>query len=96
MTDRKKVDLGDHVKDVISGFAGIATGVFKYLNGCTRVCVTPRTVKDGKLLDEMVFDETQLTIVKRAAVTAAMSAHAGTAGPGGPRKDPPRVKSPAR
>jgi len=39
--------LGKHVKDVVTGFAGVATSVSFDLYGCIQVVVTPHAVKDN-------------------------------------------------
>lgn len=44
----KTVELGDEVKDKISGFRGVCTGLFSYINGCVRAMIEPRTLHDGK------------------------------------------------
>jgi hypothetical protein len=49
------IELGDEVKDRVTGFKGIATGRAVFLYGCTRISVTPK-VKNGKAESEW-FDE---------------------------------------
>ncbi len=65
-----KVNLGDEVKDKITGFRGIVIGITRWLNGCSRVGVQPRKVqKDkGKIAEAEWIDENQLAIVKRAVL----------------------------
>lgn len=55
------VKLGDKVKDTVTGFKGIATGRYTFLNGCIRIEVTPEELKDGKPIEHVVFDEQRLT-----------------------------------
>jgi hypothetical protein len=43
------VKLGQHVKDRVSGFEGIAIGKTTYLNGCDRILVQPKVKPDGTL-----------------------------------------------
>jgi hypothetical protein len=82
------IKLGDKVKDRISGFAGIATGEFKYLNGCVRIQVDPDKLdKEGKTIDGRVFDIEQIVLVKAAAPVKPS---------GGPRSNPSRPSVPAR
>jgi hypothetical protein len=94
MTAKKNdlpADLGDEVKDVVSGYRGIVTGVFKYLNGCVRLCLSSRKLVDGKVPDDFVVDTTQVEIIKRSAVASKRSAHSdAVTGPGGPRPAPRR------
>jgi hypothetical protein len=57
--------LGDKVKDRISGFKGIVTAEYKYLNGCNRVQVDPDYLgKDGSVIEGRVFDVDQVQIIK--------------------------------
>jgi hypothetical protein len=66
------VRLGDRVKDAISGFKGIVTGRYEYLYGCVRCAVRPEELsKEGTPAESQTFDEGQLEVVKRAAVTAS-------------------------
>lgn len=88
------INLGDKVKDSISGFSGIVTGRFLYLNGCVRINVDPDHLdKDGKSLDGHVFDENQLELMQ-AKVHEPFAA--ASAGPGGPRPDPAMRSVPQR
>lgn len=82
------IKLGDKVRDRISGYEGIATGKFEYINGCVRWGVQAKVDKEGKMPDTMVIDEGQLEVVKKAAVK--LDAPAATTG--GPRDNraPPR------
>ncbi len=64
------IELGDRVKDAISGLTGIATGVTTWLYGCKRVAVQPEKLgKDGKTQDLVWFDEPQLKVVKTQAIS---------------------------
>jgi len=63
-----KVDksiLGKMVKDKVTGFKGIAVAIAFYLNGCVRVSIQPRKLKDkdGGTVDEEWIDDTQLKII---------------------------------
>ena len=42
------IELGDKVKDTITGFAGTATARIEYLNGCIQFLVTPKMAKPKK------------------------------------------------
>lgn len=81
------ISLGDKVKDKVSGFSGIATCRHEYLNGCDRFTVQPPVGKDGKLPDEMTFDEPQLKVLKSAVVEM------GSKLTGGPERSMPKEKS---
>lgn len=62
------VNLGDLVKDKVSGFTGIATSRTEFLNGCVRFGVSPNELdKDKKPIPIECFDEEQLLVVEPAA-----------------------------
>ena len=65
----RKIQLGDKVKDRVTGFAGIAVGITKYLTGCDQVVVCPPCDKQGGAQEPFSFDITRLEIVKKQAVT---------------------------
>lgn len=82
--------LGDKVKDTISGFDGIVTGRFEYLNGCVRLNIEPDHLdKDGKRIEGCVIDEPQCVMVTKSAPRK-------TAAVGGPRPNPAPRSSPTR
>lgn len=64
------IQLGDEVKDAVSGFQGIAVGRHEYLQGCTRITVQPPVGRDKKLPEAQTFDEPQLEIIKAEKVAS--------------------------
>lgn len=57
------IKLGQEVKDIVSGFRGIAVCRSEFLNGCIRYTVQAKvTKKDGSMPDERWFDEKQLEV----------------------------------
>lgn len=56
------VQLGDEVKDTISGFIGVVTTIGYHVSGCVRIGVRPKNPDNGRG-DEEFFYEDQL--VKR-------------------------------
>ena len=57
-----EIQLGDIVKDTISGFVGIAVAKAEYIEGCNRITVQPKY--DGKeLKDVETFDEGLLEVM---------------------------------
>jgi hypothetical protein len=61
-----KFNLGDEVKDSITGFSGIITARTQFLNGCIRYGITcTKLNKDGIPLESEYFDEQQLELVKK-------------------------------
>ena len=62
------IQLGDRVKDSISGFMGIAQGHALYRFGCAQFLVTPDKLKeDGSTLDSAWFDEQRIVLVDKLA-----------------------------
>lgn len=60
-----RIDLGDEVKDNVTGFKGIAIGRTIWLQGCDRVGVQPKIGKSNEFKKTEWFDEPQLTVIKR-------------------------------
>lgn len=85
------VQLGDRIRDRISGVEGIAVARTEYLYGCTRIGVQPESHKDGKPAAWASIDEPQCEVVKPAAVPGwAETVAAATSEPtrrSGPRTD---------
>ena len=65
-----KINLGDKVRDTITGFSGVAIGRTEWINGCTRIVVQSDKLKDGVPTDAQHIDEPQLELVKAAKVKA--------------------------
>lgn len=80
------VELGDKVKDTVTGFTGIVVAITKWLHGCDRIVVQPKMGKDGKLADNSAFDAPQIVVVAKRVVKATPLMARATA-PGGPRDD---------
>ncbi len=89
------IELGDRVKDKITGLEGIAVGITNYLYGCRRVSIQPEQVKDHKPADWFTIDEPQTEIVKKSAV-AGRTIQTGEDRPHGPREDTGRRKDVVR
>lgn len=54
------IEMGQEVTDKIIGVKGVAIGRSVYLNGCSRICVQPKS-KDGRTVpDNFWVDEKQL------------------------------------
>ena len=62
------MQLGDEVKDIVTGFRGVVTGEVKYLTGCTQMLVTPKTGKENNPVDAKWLDIDRLHVVKAGAV----------------------------
>lgn len=72
------INLGDKIKDNVTGFVGIVTCRLEYLNGCVRICAQGLMDKDGKVPDSYYFDEPQVTLVEAKVVERK---NPGTGGP---------------
>lgn len=69
-TAPKTIELGNTVRDIVSGFQGIATADVKYLNGCRQLCVKPKT-EDGKMPEAHYIDINQLQYVDNGVAVVA-------------------------
>lgn len=78
---KEKIELGDEVRDSITGFQGVAIAKTHWISGCDRINVQPKIGKDGKLPDSMSFDEPMLVPVKRKKKEADVNRKIG-----GPRE----------
>ena len=64
---KEKIQLGDTVKDTITGITGIAVARINWIAGCDRIIVQPKAIKKGsELPDSFTLDEPLLKIIKRA------------------------------
>lgn len=59
----KEIQLGNRVKDIVTGFTGIASSKIEYLNGCVQFGVKPKVEKDGKMPEIYYIDVQQLEFV---------------------------------
>ena len=57
------IELGQNVKDSVTGFTGIATGKSEYLGGYVSVCIAPSVGNDGKKPDAEWFDASRVEAV---------------------------------
>lgn len=63
------IELGDEVRDLVTGLQGIATAKIDYLVGCRHIGVTLAHLNDdGVPFPVQWVDEPQLEVVKRHAV----------------------------
>lgn len=72
-----KLNLGDRVRDKITGFSGIITSRTQWLHNCNTYGVQPTQLKDGVPQDRHVFDEPQLEVVDKKVIDE----HRSTGGP---------------
>ena len=63
-----KVKLGDLVRDVVTGYEGIATARCTFLQGCDRICIQPpMNEKEHKHVEGRYYDEPDVVIVEKGA-----------------------------
>jgi hypothetical protein len=63
----EKIELGAKVKNIVTGFTGIATARVEYLNGCIQYCVEGLANKDGKS-EYHYIDEGSLDVVGKGII----------------------------
>lgn len=68
LTKRPNLNLGDLVKDTVTGFTGVIVAYTTWLNGCIRVTVQPRELKDGKAIESCGFDIEQMVLVEAGVI----------------------------
>lgn len=56
-------ELGLMAKEKITGFSGIITARCEFLTGCNRYCVQPTGLVNGRPVDSLYFDESQIEII---------------------------------
>ncbi len=62
------MQLGDEVKDKVTGFKGVAYARSTYLTGCDHIMVQPKIKKDGTMPEAKWFDEPMIEVVKKNKV----------------------------
>lgn len=77
----KRIELGDEARDTITGFRGVVVADTKWLHGCRRLTLQPRTLHEGKPVEPLSFDEPQLELIPAQR-------EPGTGRTGGPRPEP--------
>ena len=81
MTDR--IQLGNIVRDTISGYEGVCMAKVEYLTGCNQVGIKPKGMKpDGGTFDTLYFDEPFVEVVNAAVLTPIVPRVADAGAPG--------------
>ena len=62
------VELGDKVRDTVTGFTGIAVCKSIYLQGCDRVAVQAPVIKNETPQEWVYIDEPILEVLKKQAI----------------------------
>lgn len=64
---KNKIELGDKVECIYTGFTGIAVAKTEFINGCVQFNVAPKwNGKNIPLVDEIGVDESSLKIIQKA------------------------------
>ncbi len=92
----EKLELGDRVRDTITGFTGVYIAHTRWLTGCDRITIEsekPKAGEDSKLIS---FDFTRIELVKKSVVKLTKPAPGEPAvrTNGGPRPEPLRSRDP--
>lgn len=74
----QRVNLGDEVQDIVTGFKGIAIARTEWLYGCARITIQPPVGKDGKVSDNCTFDEPAIKVLKSGKVKPASNNTGGS------------------
>lgn len=62
------INLGDEVKEKVTGFLGIAVARISWISGCDMIRIQPKARKDGTIDEARDFDEPLMDIIKKAKV----------------------------
>ena len=62
---KDKIQLGDKVKCIYTGFTGIAVARTEYINGCIQFSVCPKWDGKSLMIEETQFDESSLKIISK-------------------------------
>lgn len=82
------VDLGDLVRDRVTGFEGIVTGMTRWLTGCDRAVVQSRVLHEGRPQMSESFDVMQLEILEKCVIQIEPQVTETATRTGGPRPTP--------
>jgi hypothetical protein len=63
-----KLNLGDEVKDIFTGFTGLIVCRTQWIHNCNTYGVKPKKLKDGVPQENQFFDEPQLEIIEKEVV----------------------------
>jgi len=73
----EKIEIGDTVKDTITGFKGIVMAEIQYMYGCKQYQVTPKCDENGARLKSDWIDEPQLKLIKKGKKAKTPPRHGG-------------------
>lgn len=86
------IELGDRVRDRITGYEGIVIAETNWLNMCTRYTVQGESLKDsGKPVESMSFDDRDLELLAKDP-KGYFAKGKPVKATGGPRPEPERTR----
>jgi hypothetical protein len=90
-----KFNLGDEVRDLVTGIVGVVVAKTEWLNGCKRYTIEREAKKDGTLPESVSADEQQLELKKalKVKVGQPLNGEPPKEFTGGPRPTPTRARS---
>lgn len=90
-----KFNLGDELKDLVTGVIGVVVARTEWLNGCRRYTLDRPKNKEGVVPDAISVDEQQTILVKALKVNVGQPLNGKplVRPPGGPRPAPTRARS---
>ena len=62
------IKLGMTVRDKITGFQGVVTGICEYISGCNQVLIVPKVDKQGQPAESHWFDDQRCVRVGKTRV----------------------------
>lgn len=90
----KEIQLGQEVKDKVTGFKGIAVAKTTFLQGCRRIVIQPKVNKEGVMSESQSFDEPDLEVIGHGILPKPEPEPKKP--PGGPRRAASRATEPKR
>ncbi len=60
-----KIELGDKVKCIYTGYYGIATAKTEFINGCIQYVVAAKVDKENKCPEEVSIDQDSLRVIQK-------------------------------
>lgn len=75
---KSEIELGQKVKDLVTGFSGIVIGHMEHLNGCHQLQIKRDTLdKDGVPVESVWIDIEQLKVVGKGIIKKRVVTNTG-------------------
>ena len=78
-------NLGEKLRDLVSGIEGIAVARLEHLNGCVHYCIKPPAGDDNKDIDGIYVDSQQVVKVDAGIAKQVVANNTGGSAKGAPR-----------